>query len=903
MLRIITTYIALFFAWQATAQEGASCATAVPVTLGVHTAPSDNYWYLFTAPATGSYIVQTCSLSTCDTKLWAYSVCEGLLTDEGALNTLAYNDDACELQSRITINVSLGQSYWIRVGDYNDLCAGQEVVWELIEGTLIPTIECENGEAEVAIVIVPDNYPAEISWNLRTSDGTLLANGTSQGTVVCVPEGDCLVFTINDSYGDGIFSPGGYWVYYNGQLIGTGYNYGFSAQEEMNCPPGYSCGSAVPVTGGSHVAPHSNYWYTFVPDENGMYLVSTCTETCDTRLWIYDHCMNLMWDDTQVGSIYFNDNNEECGWQARINAIMEGGRTYYIRVGSNGDNCMDIDWSLNYSGPIIGCMDPTACNYDPLASESDDSCIYFGDPACPNGPDLTVRSDVLQNSIQLATINVGPTDCYIAEGCLNGYGVREIVRFTTHIQNIGNTDYYIGNPQTNPDQFNLVNCHGHVHYEGYAEYILYDMTGQEVVNGFKNGFCVMDLECSMGGTGQYGCGTMGISSMCGDIYSSGLACQWVDITDVPEGQYTLVVRTNWDNSPDGLGRYETDINNNWAQACLFIDRTPTLAVTLSLDCQPYVDCLGNIFGSAQYDCNGNCNGQALIGDLNSDGQQDLNDVNEYVFGIMGDDISPWPCNDIDQDGNITVSDAAFIAFCNYWTTYNHTPDSNAVHDHCNFPFVEIINPFDSVWFTLGDVNMTDGWLDILIKNPNKKLVGYELMMDGIQITDVENLYDPVNYPITPAFAFGGGHLMGLSYVDSLIQKNTAFVPLCRVHFVNPASTICISEVIDVVNENYMNSTTYLVDPCATFTGVSTSAAEEGVRVHPNPFRDQTVLMYPHASDGPASLVLMDLQGREVRRYDGVTSGRVVIDRGGLARGAYLYRLTGPVQASGRLLVD
>lgn len=906
MIRIFT-FLTLFGAGVATTlgQTGSSCASAEPITIGQYVAPADDYFYAFTPAATGSYTARTCGLSGCDTKLWAYDHCTDLVVDDGALNSIAYNDDACGLQTVISMDLVGGETYYIRVGDYQNQCADSVVTWELIVNHVLPPpLVCAPNEVELDIVVIPDGYPAEISWDLHDGDGVLVVNGTSSGAQLCVPADECLVFNIHDSYGDGIFLPGGFWLYMDQELIAHDYDYGAGMLVDMNCPAGYSCATAEVVAEGSFTAAHSDFWYAFTPDSSGTYAVSTCDATCNTRLWIYDHCLGLLWDDTQVGAIYFNDDNPDCGYQAFINAMLEAGELYYIRVGTANDDCEGaIDWSVNYTGPISGCMDPLACNYNPLATVPGEECIYPGDPDCPNGPDLTVRQDVLQNSIQLGSMSVGPTDCFIAEGCLEGYGLREIVRFTTHIQNIGNQDFYIGNPGNNPDQFNLVNCHGHSHYEGYAEYILYNQDAEVVIDGFKNGFCVLDLECSMGGTAQYGCGNMGISTMCGDIYGSGLSCQWVDITDVPEGEYILVVRTNWDNSPDAVGRYETDLNNNWAQVCLNIDRTPSLAVTVVPGCSPYVDCLGQIYGSAEYDCLGTCNGTALIGDLNTDSNQDLGDVGEYVNGILGNDIEPFPCTDIDADGNITVSDAALLAFCNYWNIYNHTPDTSAVHDHCSFPFVEIINPFDSVTFTLGAIDLTDGWLDILVKNPNKKLVGYELMMSGIQITNVVNLYDPVNYPITPAFSFGGQHLLGLSTVDSLINKHTSFVPLCRVYFMNPQPIICISEVIDVVNENYMNSTTFLVDPCASFTGVSEVQPDAGVRVYPNPFMDQTVVRFPVGDGTPAQLVVTDLQGREVRHYGGVTSGRIVIERGGLARGAYLYRLTGPVQASGRMLVE
>jgi hypothetical protein len=75
--------------------------------------------------------------------------------------------------------------------------------------------------------------------------------------------------------------------------------------------------------------------------------------------------------------------------------------------------------------------------------------------------------------------------------------------------------------------------------KGYAEYILFRNNGNPIPIGFKNGFCVMDLECSDGGTAKFGCSNMGITAQCGDIYDAGLECQWIDITDVDPGDYIL----------------------------------------------------------------------------------------------------------------------------------------------------------------------------------------------------------------------------------------------------------------------------------------------------------------------------------------------------------------------------
>jgi len=769
---------------------------------------------------------------------------------------------------------------------------------------------CSTGESEMVVNIVSDAWPGEISWNLQLN-GSTVQSGTAAGASFCVEDDQCLIFNMLDSYGDGLTGVGGYTVTLGGVVVASGgaangNNYTYSQTTELNCPPGFSCSNPLTVVEGAYSAPHANTWYSFTATVNGSYVITTCgLSSCDTRIWVYDHCTGLVPDNSPAGTMYFADGGCNTGPQAELFANLATGDQVWIRIGDNDGACNGaaIDWSINYFGPITGCTQFNSCNYDPLATVDDGSCIMWGDPLCPDGPDLTVDQNRLLTSLNLSTTTVEEGNCYIAEGCLTGYGEREILRFSTRIANIGQLDYYIGTPAANPDQFELVNCHGHVHYKGYAEYLLYDMDGQELSNGFKNGFCVMDIDCNGGGTGQYGCGNMGISAGCADVYGSGTSCNWLDITGIPEGNYTMVVRTNWDNDPDALGRIETDIYNNWAQLCLFIDRTPTLVVTVDTVCDPYVDCLGEIYGSAQYDCMGDCAGTALIGDLNTDGYQNNVDVNEYLNGIMGNDLTPLPCTDIDQDGNITVTDAALMAFCNYWNTYNHPPDSAAVHDHCNFPFNEIINPNDSVTFTIGAMNTSEGWMDIHVKNTHRKMLGYELMLSGIAITSVESLYDPVAYPATPSWSFGTGHLMCLSQVDSLIQRGPDFKPLCRVHFINPGSMICIDQVIDVVNENYHNSINILENACATVTGVGDLGVEQGIRVFPNPFTDQTTMLYPPAGQS-VTLRVMDLQGRLVQQQvDASGTGRFTIERRGMAVGAYHYQLSGAVNGAGKMHVE
>ncbi|MCB0779732.1 MAG: hypothetical protein KDC03_09405, partial [Flavobacteriales bacterium] len=376
------------------------------------------------------------------------------------------------------------------------------------------TIGCPTGEVALEVVIIPDNYPNEISWDLvEGTSATVLASGGASGTTICVPATSCLVFTINDSYGDGIccgYGNGGYTVLLDGNVVATGGDYGSQEQTAFNCPPGFSCQNAVPVDTGMVVtAPSLEYWYEFTPPATGAYTITTCgLNTCDTKIWVYDMaCGQITLSDGVEGATFADDDEGGCGLQAVVNANMPGGVLHRIRVGTNSGDCSQIQFRIIFNGPVVGCMDPGSCNYEPLATVACQGCCMApGDPDCPDGPDLTLNQADLENSIFLTTVNI--TDaCAPVEGCTRGMGQRYVLRFSTRIDNIGTTDYYIGSPSSQPQMFDLNNCHGHAHYAGYADYLLFDQNDNAIPVGFKNGFCVIDVGC-FNGTGQYGCSNM-----------------------------------------------------------------------------------------------------------------------------------------------------------------------------------------------------------------------------------------------------------------------------------------------------------------------------------------------------------------------------------------------------------
>jgi hypothetical protein len=100
--------------------------------------------------------------------------------------------------------------------------------------------QCAAGETEILFNLVPDNYGSEITWNFTGLSGSpIYASGgpyvdgdtTPINTSICVPTGSQVVFTISDSYGDGICCAGGngsYIISVDGATVKTGGSFGAS---------------------------------------------------------------------------------------------------------------------------------------------------------------------------------------------------------------------------------------------------------------------------------------------------------------------------------------------------------------------------------------------------------------------------------------------------------------------------------------------------------------------------------------------------------------------------------------------------------------------------------------------------------------------------------------------------
>ena len=176
------------------------------------------------------------------------------------------------------------------------------------------------------------------------------------------------------------------------------------------------------------------------------------------------------------------------------------------------------------------------------SSGSDSGSDSTGQGAGMPDLDMSVVADATAKSIVTQTLNFTEESCEYVEACVGGTGQRRLLRFDTITPNLGDADFHVGNPTDNPELFEFSKCNGTYLFSDYAEYRLLDDEGNEVGTGHKSAFALIDLApwTDDAGPGQYGFGEdMGISVGWADIYDSGLPCQWVDITGVEAGDYTL----------------------------------------------------------------------------------------------------------------------------------------------------------------------------------------------------------------------------------------------------------------------------------------------------------------------------------------------------------------------------
>ena len=154
-------------------------------------------------------------------------------------------------------------------------------------------------------------------------------------------------------------------------------------------------------------------------------------------------------------------------------------------------------------------------------------------------------------SIQTVTFRAGDAD--VLGECVTP-GRRRLLRFDFLSHNAGNRDLHIGPPPPPPPPlpprnsiFTWSQSHRHYHIKDFNQYHLLNTDSQAVAPGFKQTFCLMDIEQMdpQARPGKYSCRDQGVTAGWADVYEPSLPCQYIIIDGVPDGDYRLVATTNY----------------------------------------------------------------------------------------------------------------------------------------------------------------------------------------------------------------------------------------------------------------------------------------------------------------------------------------------------------------------
>ena len=97
---------------------------------------------------------------------------------------------------------------------------------------------CNSSFNKFTVEITSDSYPAETSWDIKDLQGNAIVSGGSTGKEFCLPKDVCFIFTIYDSFGDGMccnYGNGSYRLLdANNVVIKTGGSFGESESFYFN---------------------------------------------------------------------------------------------------------------------------------------------------------------------------------------------------------------------------------------------------------------------------------------------------------------------------------------------------------------------------------------------------------------------------------------------------------------------------------------------------------------------------------------------------------------------------------------------------------------------------------------------------------------------------------------------
>jgi hypothetical protein len=343
---------------------------------------------------------------------------------------------------------------------------------------------CDDGsccfENCVNIDISSGSFDSEISWTLTDGLGNVVTSGGAPFNAdYCLPD-DCYVLNLSDAFGDG-WNGSNYTVTVNGVALYTGTlvdgdsgtaNVGIPGQcgctdptacnydpaavtDNGTCafgPANDLCSGAIALgTGSTSVSvdnttacqnegitvpiggcddqtgwcfdgdEQNSLWYTFTTPAAAAQINIQTTDNggglIDTQLALFDGC---------GGSLIAANDDSGDGLMSLISlacGALAPNTTYTILVDGWEGAAGTFNLVITVDEPvcIVGCTDPSACNYDPIAVTDDGSCVFGpANDLCANATDLGGSTVTISTTNAGACFNEGvvipQTGCNTTDG-------------------------------------------------------------------------------------------------------------------------------------------------------------------------------------------------------------------------------------------------------------------------------------------------------------------------------------------------------------------------------------------------------------------------------------------------------------------------------------------------------
>lgn len=219
---------------------------------------------------------------------------------------------------------------------------------------------------------------------------------------------------------------------------------------------------------------------------------------------------------------------------------------------SNGAGRSGDGAGLPGPGPVTAVEGPRAlCRSDADCATSERCCPagLFGlcaplDPGAEcAAPDLTLALPP-DFEPRVEQRFFGEDDCLL-DKCVSGPGARRLLRFPLHVVNRGRGPAIIAQP--NAPGVRRVACDDSLFLDAFLRYELIDAQGARRASGVGDAALACRVNALAAPTSPFDCQTLGLEASSYRELDDQADCQWVDITTLPAGQYTLRLSVNADS--------------------------------------------------------------------------------------------------------------------------------------------------------------------------------------------------------------------------------------------------------------------------------------------------------------------------------------------------------------------